>query len=158
MDNRILIVDDEREMCISLQKLFYAHGIVSDFCTDGKTALKKLCQNTYDVLISDLRMDGFTGIDLLKCISNKKPPITTFIISGYASTEVVVQAMRLGAINFYEKPLPFPTLLKEVQHILNIKQKENEDSEHCFIENHRLITINSKFQHVITMAKKSSTY
>lgn len=156
MDRRILIVDDEREMCISLQKLFNAHGIGSDFCTDGKTAQKKLCHNQYDVLISDLRMNGFTGIDLLKCISNKKPPIATFIISGYASTEVVVQAMRLGAINFYEKPLPFSTLLNEVQHILNIKQKESKNNKHSFIDNHRLITLNPKFKHVISMAEKAA--
>jgi DNA-binding NtrC family response regulator len=154
MAKRIFIVDDEREMCISLQKLFIAHGLESDYCTDGKTAQKRLCQDKYDVLISDLRMEGFTGIDLLKCVNNKNPPISTFIISGYASTEVVVEAMRLGAVNFYEKPLSFSTLLEEVKHILNKKQRGDDEDDYCFIENHRLITRNPKFKHVIDMAKK----
>ncbi|MDY0287916.1 MAG: sigma-54 dependent transcriptional regulator [Sphaerochaeta sp.] len=156
MDKRILIVDDEKEMCVSLQKLFRAHGIESHYCTDGKSGHKELCQNHYDLLISDLRMNGFSGIDLLKCISNKNPPVPTIVISGYATTDVVVQAMRLGATNFYEKPLPFSELLKEVKHILATKQNKSKKPESERIEEDRLITINPKFKHIISMAKKAA--
>jgi len=156
MDKKILIVDDEREMCVSLQKLFKAHGIESHFCTDGITGQKELCQNHYDLLISDLKMNGFSGIDLLKCIRTKNPPIPTIVISGYATTDVVVQAMRLGAINFYEKPLPFSDFLKEVQQILSAKQNKNQKPESEKIQEVQLITVNPTFQHIISMAKKAA--
>ncbi len=155
MTKKILIVDDEPEMCISLHKLFKAHGIASDFCTNGHSAQELLNKNEYGLLISDLKMEGFTGIDLLKYINRLAAPLPTIIISGYATTEVVVQAMRLGAINFYEKPVPFAPLLNEVSRLLEIQSTPpilNEDID----EEALFITKNPRMKEIIAIAKKAA--
>ena len=153
MTKKILIVDDEPEMCISLHKLFKAHGIASDFCTNGHSAQELLNKNEYALLISDLKMEGFTGIDLLKFINRLAAPLPTIIISGYATTEVVVQAMRLGAINFYEKPVPFALLFSEVSRLLEIQstpvsQNEDIDEESLFVC--------PRMKEIIAIAKKAA--
>jgi DNA-binding NtrC family response regulator len=155
MENKILIVDDEREMCVSLQKLFLAHGICSDFCTDGIMARQKISQHSYSLLISDLKMPGLSGLELLKEIRTYQPSLYTLMISGYASTEAVVQAMRLGATNFYEKPVPFSILLKEVQKLLGKENEEKTDQ----LENPGgcpIITVNPHMKHIIAMAEKAA--
>jgi two-component system response regulator PilR (NtrC family) len=131
---QVLIVDDESEMCISLQKLFKAHGIETDYCAEAQNACDKLQKGNYSILITDLRMPGISGIDLLQKTKYLPNPPSVIIISGYASTDSVVEAIKCGALNFYEKPIPFPKLLKEVQHLLDKKSKaKNEISTSTII-------------------------
>lgn len=151
MDNKILIVDDEQEMCISLQKLFAAHGLGSDYCTDSRLAKKMIRQRPYQVLISDLKMPGDSGIELIREAKRQSPRLATLMISGYASTKSVVEAMRLGAVNFFEKPVPFNTLLKEVGKILEENQGGTRNpSDQPFITN------DPQMQQVLAMARKAA--
>lgn len=154
MNNQVLIVDDEIEMCVSLQKLFRAHGIETDYCTDATSACEKLPRGEYSILIADLKMPGINGIGLLQNARNLANPPSVIIISGYASTDSVVDAMRCGALNFYEKPIPFPKLLQEVQHVL--REKRGVQSEPSLSSSSTIITADKHTQELIAIAKKAA--
>ena len=149
----VLIVDDESEICISLQKLFRAHEIETDYCFEASAAYDKLQRENYSILITDLKMPGISGIDLLRKTRNMLDPPSVIIISGYASTDVVVEAMKCGSINFYEKPVPFSKLLKEVQHIIDEKSKARQENS---ISSSSIITADKHMQELIAFAKKAA--
>jgi len=154
LNNPVLIVDDELEMCISLQKLFRAHGIETDYCTEPETACKEMRGGDYTILIADLKMPGMNGIGLIQQAMNLPSPPAVIMISGYASTDSVVEAMRCGAINFYEKPVPFPKLLQEVRHLL--KEKGGLDRDPLLLASPSLITVDKQTQDLIAVAKKAA--
>lgn len=153
MSKDILIVDDELEMCISLQKLFKAHKITCDYCIDAEHARMRLTKNHYSLVITDMKMPGMSGIDLLKCINALADSPKVIMISGYASTDSVVEAMRCGAANFYEKPLQFKSLLKEVNFILQQDSQAETGSSHYA---HDIVTANPAMKHIIAMAEKAA--
>lgn len=154
MLKEILIVDDELEMCISLQKLFKAHAIDADYCIDTDHARIRLEKNHYRILLTDLRMPKVTGIDLLKVVQNLPHVPKVILISGYASTDAVVEAMRCGAVNFYEKPVPFKDLLTEVSFILKRGQEDTKQPIRGYA--HDIVTANPKMKKIIAMAEKAA--
>ena len=117
MNAKVLLIDDEQEYCVSLKKLLVAHDIICDYCLDPFDALRLIKREAYTLYISDLKMPKMSGIDLLQRIRDIDPGAPIIMISGFASTDSVVEAMRCGALNFYEKPIPFVKLLSEIRKI-----------------------------------------
>jgi DNA-binding NtrC family response regulator len=111
---RVLFVDDEK----SLQELMRSElprlGHEVTVCPDGRAALKVLEKNTFDAAILDLRMPGMTGIEVLEHLKGVSPDTEAIIMTGHASQETAIQAMRLGAFDYITKPCK----LAEVEAIL----------------------------------------
>src|SRR5262245_39197272 len=101
---RVLFVDDE----VSLQELMKAElprlGHEVTVCPDGRTALKVLEKATFDAAILDLKMPDMTGIQVLERLKQVSPDTEAVMMTGYASKETAVEAMRLGAFDYIEKP------------------------------------------------------
>lgn len=148
MPNSILIVDDEKHMCISLSKLFNLHGFKTSYETDARSALATLRKQHFDLVITDLKMPGMDGISFIDTVKSMKLPIPIIMISGYASIENVVEAMRCGAVNFYSKPVNTGALLEEIRKLLSIKKNSQQ-------EELDIITANSKINELILMAGKA---
>ena len=108
---KILIVDDEKDT----REIFKRH-LESEYTIDtadsALAAIKKLEQNSYHIIFSDLVMPGEDGLSLLKKIKKNWPEIAVMVISGKASIEMAVEAMKLGADEFIEKPVEDLDLLK----------------------------------------------
>ena len=114
---RILIVDDEQEVCLSLSEVLQSKGYTPLYEEDPVQVLSLLGRETVDLILMDVRMPVLGGIDLLKVIRKAHPLLPVIMISGYASVENAVRAMKYGALNFFAKPVDLEELFKEIHHL-----------------------------------------
>src|SRR6266571_6010419 len=113
MRRKLLIVDDDAYSSTQLRKLLESEELSVDPVTNGQEALTALSADDYSVLITDLRMPGMGGMDLIREISQRRLLVTTIVTTAFGSIDRVVEAMRLGAYDFLTKPID-PTNLKLV--------------------------------------------
>ena len=104
---RMLIVEDERDICELLQEFFTAKGfsVVSAF--SGEEALERLAQNEADVILLDILLPGLSGIEVLKRVKELHPNIRVLIVTAIDHEEVRSQAQRYGASAYITKPFDF---------------------------------------------------
>ncbi len=124
----VLIVDDEREMCVSLSEIFASHGLRSLYATDPLEVPGLLAANPVDLVVMDVRMPQMSGIDLLALVKERDRSMPVIMISGYPSIESAVQSMRFGALNFFVKPLKVKELVSEIERIRSSRQKAFSES------------------------------
>jgi DNA-binding NtrC family response regulator len=101
---RILFVDDERSLQEFMRTELPRLGHDVTVCPNGTTALQAIAMQSYDVAILDIRMPDMTGIDVLQRLKQVSPDTDAVMMTGYASEESMVQAMRLGACDYLRKP------------------------------------------------------
>ncbi len=100
----ILIVDDEKNIRLSLSMALEKLNIPVETAASGEEAMEKLEQSDYEFMLLDLRMPGMDGMEVLRRVSQKRPEIKVIIITGYGSIELAGEAMKLGAVDFLQKP------------------------------------------------------
>ncbi len=101
----ILIVDDEASVRDSLYQWFKNDGYRVDTAADAASALKKLQENPYDIILLDIKMPGMDGIELQNRIKQIDKDIVTIIITAYASVDTAIQALKDGAFDYVTKPI-----------------------------------------------------
>ena len=102
---KILIADDERAITDGLSAILSDEGYQVDVAVDGQKALERLTESAYGVVLADLKMPKLDGIALLKALQEKQIATECIIITGQATVDSAVQAMRQGAYDYIEKPL-----------------------------------------------------
>src|SRR4051794_9918208 len=105
MDRRILVVDDSELVCQQLSQLLALPGRQIKVAHDGTTALEWLVERNFSLVITDLRLPGINGLDLIREIRHRELPITVIVMTGYASVDTAVTAMQLGAYDYLTKPI-----------------------------------------------------
>lgn len=146
MEIKILLIDDEPKITALYGKLLSEKGYSVTEMTDSKEAIKLLETNFYDIIISDLQMPDFSGLDILKV----KPEESIFIlITGFASIESAVEAMKNGAYDYLLKPLKLDELLLKVANAIE-KIKLKNDINLLRL----LISENFSFHNIIGKSKK----
>ena len=115
MNLRVLVVDDQRSPRRSLALLLENAGMRAGQAASGVEALAELDRNDYDILITDLRMDGMSGIELLQNVKTRHPRLPVILITAYGSIETAVEAMRLGAHDYLTKPFNERDVLETLQ-------------------------------------------
>jgi len=105
MAEKILVADDERHIVEGLQMLLADDGYEVDTATDGKKAWEMVKEGGYGVVLADLRMPEIDGLELFKRMRDAGISAEIIIITGSASVDTAVQAMRQGAYDYLEKPL-----------------------------------------------------
>jgi DNA-binding NtrC family response regulator len=114
---RILFADDERSLQEFMRSELPRLGHEVTVCPDGKTAVKALEKSTFDAAILDLRMPGLTGIEVLEQLKQVSPDTEVVIMTGHASVETAIDAVRLGAFDYITKPCKLAqieTILRKV--------------------------------------------
>src|SRR5258708_34542782 len=101
---RILFVDDEKSLQEFMRSELPRLGHEVTVCAEGKAAIKVMEKSTFDAAILDLRMPGMTGIEVLEHLKSVSPDTEAIMMTGHASKETAVAAMRLGAFDYIEKP------------------------------------------------------
>jgi DNA-binding NtrC family response regulator len=101
---RVLFVDDEKSLQEFMRSELPRLGHEVTVCPDGRAALKVLEKSTFDVAILDLRMPGMTGIEVLEQLKQVAPDTEALVMTGHASMETAIEAMRLGAFDYITKP------------------------------------------------------
>lgn len=136
MTGRILIVDDEPVVIKSCERILTPEGFTVDTATNGKDAMSRLSSNNYDLVITDLKMPGMDGIELVRWIRNSKPGTGVVIITGYPSQESIKEALGLRILDYLPKPFSPSLLLDVAQKAMEYKklgeaqeQKEEEAEE-----------------------------
>ncbi len=112
---KILVVDDEPVVIKSAERVLKAEGYTVESALSGKEALAVMEQNTYNLVLTDLKMPKMDGISLIKLIKKKKPDTGIVIITGYPSQDTVREALELGIIDYIPKPFT-PAVLADVTH------------------------------------------
>jgi len=112
---RILIVDDERQLALSLKDYFEPDGIEAEIALDGLSAKQKLEDAPYDALVSDLRMPGIDGMELLRWVKEEGPDIPVIVMSAHGEIRDAVEAMKIGAYDYLVKPFDPDELLIRIK-------------------------------------------
>ncbi len=101
---RVLVVDDEGAIRYSVSKTLQRIGYEVDEAASGEEALDMMGKREYDVILTDIRMPGLTGVELLKRIKDVSPDGIVILMTGYASLGTAVESLRLGAHDYLIKP------------------------------------------------------
>lgn len=125
MRKKLLIVDDDAASSALLRRLLESPELCVEVVESGQDALEALSSDDYSVLMTDLRMPGMGGMDLLRAISERRMTVTVIVTTAFGSIDRVVEAMRLGASDFLTKPID-PTYLKIVMDRV-LKKRELQD-------------------------------
>ena len=104
MTRRMLIVDDEETIRWALAELFMQDGWVVQTAGDGDEAVRRVQEDPFEFMITDLRMPGSPGLDVVRRARHACPGIGVMVLTGYASLETAVEAVRLGAWDYVTKP------------------------------------------------------
>jgi len=111
---KLLVVDDEPAMRTLLKQGLENAGHTVFEADGAEAALKTIDAQPIDLVLTDLRMEGQTGIDLLKAVLQKHPTMGVMLITGHATLDTAMEAMRLGAIDVLQKPLNLAELNQKV--------------------------------------------
>jgi two-component system response regulator HydG len=132
MNKKILVVDDEIGIRQSLKKILEKENFIVVSASNGEEAFKIIRQGDIDLLITDIRMAGMDGVELLKVSKSLSPFTEVIMITGYASVDTAVDSMKQGAYDYITKPFKKADILKAVHRAIekqiltmdNIQMKE----------------------------------
>jgi DNA-binding NtrC family response regulator len=123
----IHVIDDEPVIHDILSQLLTSEGYEVDLSTSGEEALEKYSSQVYDLTLLDLLMPGLDGIEVLKSIKKIDPQAVIIIITAYASVESAINAMKMGAYDYIQKPFKHAELLLTIQRALERKNLQDEN-------------------------------
>jgi len=118
----ILVVDDEPRVCELLNALLKRQGYDVQTCHSADDALQCLAQRPFDMVITDLKMPGTNGLSLIQKVKAMKADIAAVMVTGYATVETAVDALRHGADDYVTKPFNVEELRKVVGRALHARQ------------------------------------
>lgn len=114
MDAKVLLVDDEEDFTTVLSERMETRGLQVDCAVSGHLALALVDQNYYDAVILDMSMPGMDGIETLRRMLARNPDLQVILLTGQATVEKSVTAIKLGAVEFLEKPADIDMLLNKI--------------------------------------------
>ena len=141
---KILVVDDEENVCRNVQKILSKEDYDVSYALSADEALEQMAKESYSILISDIVMPGMNGLEFLKLVKNQWPLTKVIMFTAYASTDTVVKAIRLGALDYIPKPFTPDELRLPVELILVGELSEASATEQE-IEAMNIIDIDSPF-------------
>ncbi len=125
----VLVVDDEAEIRRSLRKILEYEGYEVCEASSGKEAIDEISTKRIHAILLDIKMPGMDGIDALKQIVSIDPFAQVIIISGHGTISTAVEAIRLGALDFLEKPLDRDIILFKVRNAVDKRRLLDETSQ-----------------------------
>src|SRR5258705_5052716 len=118
MNASILVVDDEPVVQDAVRWLLRSQGYDVDTARNGEEALSRIAHQEFDVVVSDIKMPGLNGLDVLERSRALKPNLSVILMTGYASLETAIEALRLGASDYLRKPFELDDLTLSVERAL----------------------------------------
>ena len=131
---KVLLVDDEEEFLRTLSKRLEMRGLKVTGATRGEVAVDLADQQNFDAIVIDLAMPGMDGLETLKKIKESHPDAEIIMLSGQGSVKTSIEAMKLGAEDFLEKPVDMKELLSKIdemktKRILILEKQSMEEIE-----------------------------
>jgi len=123
---QVLVIDDEQIVLDSVSQILIDENYEVDVSLSGREGLDWAIERPYDIILTDIRMPDIGGMRVLRDIKRVKSSLPVVIITGYATTKSAVQAMKLGAAEYIEKPFEPEQLLEAVARALGIAAEDEE--------------------------------
>lgn len=132
LNARVLLVDDEEEFINSLAGRLEVRGLKVTGATRGAEAVELVGDQQFDIIVLDLAMPGMDGLETLQKIKEKDPDAEIIMLSGHGSLKSGIEAIKLGAEDFLEKPVDLRELIEKIaeareKHILVLQKKAKEE-------------------------------
>jgi len=121
MTERVLLVDDEEEYLEIMSERMQARDIDVTTSTSAREALDMIATGSFDAVIMDFMMPEMNGIEALKAIKEKNPEMQIILLTGHATVEKTVEAMKAGAMDLIEKPADLDALSEKIKSAHNQK-------------------------------------
>jgi two-component system nitrogen regulation response regulator NtrX len=125
--SHVLVVDDEQGIRQVLEDVLGDEGYQVTAVENGFQALEVLARETIDLVILDVWLPNMGGIDVLKRIKQDWPDVEVVVISGHANINMAVQAVKIGAFDFLEKPLSLEKTITVVENALKLEELKREN-------------------------------
>ena len=122
----VLVVDDQSSMRLTLTALLKQAGHTLMQAGTGDEALAKISENDFDVVITDLKLDKVSGLEVLQAAKKNNPQTEVIVLTGFGSIETAVAAMKAGAIDYLTKPFDTEELLLAVQRAMERQRLRSE--------------------------------
>ncbi|MCB0291294.1 MAG: sigma-54-dependent Fis family transcriptional regulator [Calditrichaeota bacterium] len=157
----ILIVDNEEKFCKVIQASLALESLQADYCTSGEDALAYLEARPVDALVSDLRMDGISGLELLEAVKERYPETEVIIMTAYATQKTAVEALKKGAYDYLIKPFEMDELTLRLRRIFDQKRivaenKRLRQGQEAPIFFRKIVGRSQKMQEIYRLIKKGS--
>ena len=155
---RVLIVDDDSLSREFLSEAIRTFGFQAESVTSGEQALERVRRHGIDLVITDLRMPGMSGVDLVRTLAREFPEIPVVLVTAHGTVETAVEAMHLGAADFLVKPCTPETIELIIRRIDRTKRLEGENEylrkEAGLGEGGRVIAESSAMQELMKSAER----
>ncbi|MGD8336533.1 MAG: response regulator [Desulfobacterales bacterium] len=115
MKEKVLLVDDEEDFLVVLAERMKTRGIEVSTATSATEAIRIAENESFDAIIVDLMMPEMDGLEALKLIKEKKPESQVILLTGHATVDKGIEAMKLGAFDFLEKPAEMSQLTEKIK-------------------------------------------
>lgn len=126
---KILIVEDEKIHRITLTDLLQKDGHAVTACADGDTALTHVTGEPFDLVLSDLRLPGAGGIDVLRAVRTHAPDTIVIMMTAYGTVDTAIEALKLGAYDYLVKPFAPDKLLSILRHLHEFRRVMDENQQ-----------------------------
>ena len=126
---KVLLIEDEKILRVSLDKSLTKAGYTVSTCEDGSQALSNLSENKYDIVITDIRLPNADGFEILNFISTNHPKTKVIMMTAYGSIEAAVNALKQGADDYITKPFTKEELLHRLAKIRDYQSVLDENKK-----------------------------
>ena len=157
---RILVIDDELNICRSCSKVLTKLDYEVDYALNGYDALKMMDTEPFDIIITDLKMSSLGGMEVLRRVKDAYPDTPVIVMTGYASVSSAVEVMKIGALDYLPKPFTPDELRAIVRQAVAEREirlqnrKLQQQTQKTTPLSHKLIGTSPKIKQVITMVQK----
>lgn len=127
--SRLLVVDDDENVRITTAAILEQEGYAVETASDGREALERVARADFDLVLTDLRMEDMDGITLLHELQTRHPNIVTIVLTGYASIESSIDALRQGVYDYLVKPCVVDDLKRTVRRALEHREQRQRIHE-----------------------------
>lgn len=155
----ILLIDDESIALTNLSHVLRREGYEVTACRDGEAGLAALQQTEFDLVLTDLKMPGLDGMEVLRCVRADHPHVPVIMITGHARLDSAVEAMKAGAFHYLAKPFRLAEAREVVRSALELSRVKRENRELRLrveqLQNpHTLITQDLSMQRLLETARR----
>ncbi len=150
---KIMVVDDDYSSRLFLQKILNKENYQTSICGDGLEALELIDKQSFDLVITDLKMESIDGIELLEKLKDIDPEIAVIILTGHASIQTAIEALRLGASDYLTKPINIDEFRIRVKKALERRnlEKRLKEAERRITYNATITTANHEINQPLTV-------
>ena len=113
--SKILIVDDDDQLRKSFEKLLREEGYTTEGSSSGESGLSKIRSAPPDIVVLDMRLPGMNGFEVFKAIHKMDPKLPVIIMTAYGTTEIAIEATKMGAFDYVLKPFDIPDMLATIK-------------------------------------------